>query len=211
MRLELSEDDQAFREEMRASVTEHSRMPVEAGLWDDFASGIHYQQGDFADPASYKALAERLDQVDAAAGTRGNVLFYLATQESAFPGIVQQLGRVGLDHEHHAGGWRRVVIEKPFGHDLDSAKRLNREVGKTIVLVTHDLTIAERDRYLLTSIDVSATSPGNFADLLDAIEHLSAELDQAHDRVDTEIADAEADLARARGAAGRPLSGAGRL
>ena len=91
--------DTAFREEMRASVAEHSRMPVEAGLWDDSASGIHYQQGDFSDPASFKALAERLDQVDAAAGTRGNVLFYLATQPSAYPEIVANLGRAKLNRQ----------------------------------------------------------------------------------------------------------------
>jgi len=61
---------------------------------------------------------------------KGNHLYYLATQPSAFAEIVGQLGRVGLDHERHEGGWRRIVIEKPFGHDLNSAIRLNREVGK---------------------------------------------------------------------------------
>ena len=60
------------------------------------------------------------------------------------PTIVAQLGRVGLDHEHHDGGWRRVVIEKPFGHDLDSAKRLNREVGK----VFRESQVYRIDHYL---------------------------------------------------------------
>ncbi|MFN8619188.1 MAG: glucose-6-phosphate dehydrogenase [Chloroflexota bacterium] len=134
--------DTAFREEMRASVTEHSRMPVEAGLWDDFASGIHYQQGDFSDPASYKALAERLDQVDAAAGTRGNVLFYLATQPSAYPDIVANLGKARLNRQDP--GWRRIVIEKPFGHDLESARRLN----DTVMSVMDESQVYRIDHYL---------------------------------------------------------------
>ena len=77
-------------------------------------------------------------------GTRGNRLFYLATQPSQFAEIVGQLGRVGLDHERHDGGWRRIVIEKPFGHDLDSAKRLNREVGK----VFRESQVYRIDHYL---------------------------------------------------------------
>ena len=119
-----SDDD--FRSEMRASVEEHSRNPLERALWDDFAAGIHYQQGDFADPASYKALAERLEQVDDAAGTRGNVLFYLATPPSAYPEIVANLGAAHL--QSRETGWSRIVIEKPFGHDLASARALNDEV-----------------------------------------------------------------------------------
>jgi glucose-6-phosphate 1-dehydrogenase len=71
-------------------------------------------------------------------------LFYLATQPSQFADIVAQLGRVGLDHEHHDGGWRRVVIEKPFGHDLNSAVRLNREVGK----VFRESQVYRIDHYL---------------------------------------------------------------
>ncbi len=71
-------------------------------------------------------------------------MFYLATQPSQFAELVGQLGRVGLDHEKHEGGWRRVVIEKPFGHDLDSAKKLNREVGK----VFRESQVYRIDHYL---------------------------------------------------------------
>jgi glucose-6-phosphate 1-dehydrogenase len=117
--------DDEFRREMRASVEEHSRNPVEPALWDDFASGIHYQRGDFADPASYKALAERLEQVDAAAGTRSNILFYLATPPSAYPTIVANIGASALQART---GWCRIVIEKPFGHDIASARELNDQV-----------------------------------------------------------------------------------
>ncbi len=118
--------DDEYRREMRASVEQHSRNPLEPALWDDFAAGIHYQQGDFADPASYKALAERLEQVDAAAGTRGNVLFYLATPPSAYAEIVANLGAANLQTREN--GWCRIVIEKPFGHDLASARDLNDKV-----------------------------------------------------------------------------------
>ena len=119
-----SDDD--YRREMRASVEQHSRNTIEKALWDDFAAGIHYQQGEFGDPASYRSLAERLEQVDAAAGTRGNVLFYLATQPSAYPEIVANLGAANLQTREN--GWSRIVIEKPFGHDLASARALNDEV-----------------------------------------------------------------------------------
>src|SRR5204863_2855953 len=84
------------------------------------------------------------DRMDEEHGTRGNRLFYLATQPSQFAEIVAQLGRVGLDHERVDGGWRRIVIEKPFGHDLDSAKRLNREVGK----VFRESQVYRIDHYL---------------------------------------------------------------
>ena len=77
-------------------------------------------------------------------GRAANRLFYLATQPSQFAEIVAQLGRVGLDHERHDGGWRRIVIEKPFGHDLDSAKKLNREVGK----VFRESQVYRIDHYL---------------------------------------------------------------
>ncbi|MFV2062346.1 MAG: glucose-6-phosphate dehydrogenase [Chloroflexota bacterium] len=118
--------DQAFAAEMRDAVEEHSRNPVETALWDDFAPTLHYQQGDFSDPAAYARLAERLDQIDAAAGCRGNRLFYLATPPSAYKDIVANLGAAGLSNRD--GAWSRIVVEKPFGHDLDSGHELNDAV-----------------------------------------------------------------------------------
>jgi glucose-6-phosphate 1-dehydrogenase len=118
--------DEAFVGEMHEAVRTHSRNPVEKALWDDFAQMIHYQQGDFSDPDSYRRLAERLEQIDVAAGCRGNRLFYLATPPSAYEEIVANLGRVGLAQRPNA--WSRIVIEKPFGHDLDSARHLNDAV-----------------------------------------------------------------------------------
>jgi len=124
-------NDETFREEMLGALEEYCRvLPLDVGAWSEFARRISYCRMDFDDPAGFDQLAVRLTQLDGESSAGGNMLFYLATQESAFPVIVQQLGRVGLDREQHSGGWRRVVIEKPFGRDLDSAVRLNREVGK---------------------------------------------------------------------------------
>jgi glucose-6-phosphate 1-dehydrogenase len=118
--------DTQYAAEMHDAVAEHSRNPVEDALWDDFARTIHYQQGDFSDPADYARLAERLDQIDAAAGCRGNRLFYLATPPSAYGDIVKNLGDAGLSQRDDA--WQRIVIEKPFGHDLESGHQLNDAV-----------------------------------------------------------------------------------
>src|SRR5688572_18809961 len=118
--------DEAFAAEMHEAVKTHSRNPVETALWDDFAEMIHYQKGDFGDAASYRRLAERVEQIDVAAGCRGNRLFYLATPPSAYEEIIDNLGEVGLARRPNA--WSRVVIEKPFGHDLGSARALNDAV-----------------------------------------------------------------------------------
>src|ERR1700736_3285217 len=96
-------------------------------VWDWFAQRLYYQRGDFADPVTYATLTARLAEVEREHQTEGNYLFYLATAPRYFAPIVQQLGKAGLANQQ-SGCWRRVVIEKPFGHDLDSAKTLNRDV-----------------------------------------------------------------------------------
>jgi glucose-6-phosphate 1-dehydrogenase len=137
--------DEAFRAELRASLDRFSRvLPIETSVWESFAERITYHRGDFGDPALYDGLATRLDELDAARGTRGNRCYYLATQPSAFAEIIAGLGGAGLDHEHHGAGWRRIVIEKPFGRDLTSAVRLNREVGK----VFRESQVYRIDHYL---------------------------------------------------------------
>jgi glucose-6-phosphate 1-dehydrogenase len=137
--------DEAFRAELRASLEQFSRvLPIETAAWEPFAERITYCRGDFGDGALYETLATTLDELDRTRGTRGNRIFYLATQPSAFAEIITQLGRVGLDHEQHGGGWRRIVIEKPFGRDLTSAIRLNREVGK----VFRESQVYRIDHYL---------------------------------------------------------------
>jgi len=138
-------EDDAFTAEVRKSLDQFSRvLPIDEDAWGSFRERIHYHRCDFNDAAGFDVLATRLDEIDEEQGTRGNRLYYLATQPSQFAEIVAQLGRVGLDHERHDGGWRRVVIEKPFGHDLDSAKKLNREVGK----VFRESQVYRIDHYL---------------------------------------------------------------
>jgi len=137
--------DETFRGELRVSLDEFSRvLPIDTAVWEAFAGRISYHRGDFGDPLLYEGLAARLDALDEERGTLGNRLFYLATQPSAFAEIIAGLGRAGLDHEQHGAGWRRIVIEKPFGRDLTSAIRLNREVGK----VFRESQVYRIDHYL---------------------------------------------------------------
>jgi glucose-6-phosphate 1-dehydrogenase len=88
---------------------------------------LSYLRGDFGDASTFSTLRDRLGEIDNERHTEGNYLFYLATAPKFFATIVQQLGSAGLARQEN-GYWRRVVIEKPFGHDLDSAKALNRDV-----------------------------------------------------------------------------------
>ena len=94
-------------------------------------SRLLYERGDFGDPGTFARLRDRLATVDAESHTDGNYLFYLATAPKFFATIVQQLGRAGLSKQEN-GRWRRVVIEKPFGQDLDSAKALNRDLKSVL-------------------------------------------------------------------------------
>ena len=137
--------DSFMRTDLRASLDKHARVkPIDEARWTEFAARISYVKGAFDDPESYAALSRHLDAIDASVGTGGNRLFYLATPASSFPEIIRGLGAAGLDHETGEGGWRRVVIEKPFGRDLDSAVRLNREVGK----VFRESQVYRIDHYL---------------------------------------------------------------
>jgi glucose-6-phosphate 1-dehydrogenase len=136
-------DDQ-FRKMMRESADQHSRVKPEQALWDDFAEGIFYQSGQFADRGAFRDLAERLEQIDAARGTRGNRLFYLATPPSAYEEIVENLGRVRLNRQGEREGWARIVVEKPFGHDLESAGELN----DALMQVFEESQVYRIDHYL---------------------------------------------------------------
>ncbi len=136
--------DDEFRAGLRASLQEFSRVPPEEPVVSEFLSRIVYHRGDYDDRGTFDRLVTRLEEIDATQGTRGNHLYYLATQPSVFAEIIAELGRCGLDHERHEGGWRRIIVEKPFGRDLDSAIRLNREVGK----VFRESQVYRIDHYL---------------------------------------------------------------
>jgi glucose-6-phosphate 1-dehydrogenase len=120
-------DTQGFRERMRERV-KHSPdvLAFRDRLWDEFAPALHYLSSDFEDPEGYQQLAGRLAELDAEHGSNGNRLFYLATPPSCYGSIVHNLAAQGLVHSGgDSGGWTRVIVEKPFGVDLDSARRLN--------------------------------------------------------------------------------------
>jgi glucose-6-phosphate 1-dehydrogenase len=99
--------------------------------WQGFREKLYYQRGEFTDPTTYSTLETRLSQVDQQVQTQGNYLFYLATAPKFFAPIVQQLGNIHLSNQNN-GRWRRVIIEKPFGQDLESAKALNRQIKSVL-------------------------------------------------------------------------------
>ncbi len=120
-----------FRDEMKKSVDEFSRSgPARDPLWADFANKLSYIAGSFDDVAAYKALKEQLEKNDEELQTGGNRLFYLSTPPSVFGKIVEMLAQAGLGPKDNPKGWTRIIIEKPFGTDLQSARSLQATVGK---------------------------------------------------------------------------------
>ncbi len=98
-----------------------------------FAQNLFYCQSDFNDREGYQRLADLLERIDEQKGTQGNRLFYLATPPTTDSEIIHQLGGAGLARQQHNGdedAWTRIIIEKPFGRDLLSAQKLNREIGR---------------------------------------------------------------------------------
>lgn len=122
-------NDEVFRQQALEAINQYSRQkPVNPQVWESFEAGIFYLQSDFNDPQGYARLADKLNELDRTRGTSGNRIFYLSTPPSQYPAIIQQLGAAGLNRSRK--GWTRIIIEKPFGHDLASAKELNRQVAK---------------------------------------------------------------------------------
>ncbi|GGM58388.1 glucose-6-phosphate 1-dehydrogenase [Thermopolyspora flexuosa] len=106
------------------AVKEHARTPFREEVWHQLRQGIHFVKGEFGDDAAFDNLAAALREIDATRGTGGNYAFYLSIPPKSFPVVIRQLQRTGLARSS-GGSWRRVVIEKPFGHDLQSARELN--------------------------------------------------------------------------------------
>ncbi len=123
--------DAAWRAELREGMTQFSRTkPVDDAVWAEFAANVFYCQGEFSDSAAYTKLEQLLTSFDRPA-LRNNLLFYLATSPSQFGEVVQQLHEVKLLRKGEDGpGWQRLVVEKPFGHDLASARLLNSELTR---------------------------------------------------------------------------------
>jgi glucose-6-phosphate 1-dehydrogenase len=122
--------DASWRTELRSDLDQFSRTkPVDQAVWQEFAQHLNYCQGDLGDPAAYAKLA-KLIRAFPSGPLRRNLLFYLAISPSQFGQVVEQLQRSGLLIKDSAEGWQRIVVEKPFGHDLESALQLNRELSR---------------------------------------------------------------------------------
>ncbi len=134
---------EAFQERLAGELGKHLRGEVEPEPWSGLLERFYHAQADFRDREAYRHLADLLAEIDAERHTEGNYLFYLATPPRFFAGIVEHLGEVGLTRQE-PDRWRRVIIEKPFGHDLDSARALNRDIQR---FLTED-QIYRIDHYL---------------------------------------------------------------
>jgi glucose-6-phosphate 1-dehydrogenase len=121
--------DHEFCEEMRAGATESKEMgELSDAQWREFATRLHYMPGNLTDVETYRSLAARLEQMAMREGASANHIFYCATPPSLATALVDGLSAAGLASEHK--GWSRIVIEKPFGRDLDSARALNAIIAR---------------------------------------------------------------------------------
>lgn len=121
----------AFRKRLKADTAEYAGSDMDAEIWQWLESRIYYQRGDLQTPEHFKDLGKTLGELDEKHKTQGNILFYLATAPDLFAPVVENLQALGLTNESDKN-WRRVIVEKPFGHDLASARELNRELRKSL-------------------------------------------------------------------------------
>ena len=118
-----------FIEFVKAAVQAHCRTPFKESTWRNLAAGIRFVQGTFDDPEAFERLSATVQELDRDRGTQGNHAFYMSVPPRAFPQVAKQLAASGLSRSSE-GAWRRVIIEKPFGHDLASAKELDSVVSE---------------------------------------------------------------------------------
>ena len=135
--------DEDFAKVVYDAVKQHARTPFRQEVWDRLAEGFRFVQGTFDDDSAFDQLSETLRTLDAERGTGGNHAFYLSIPPKAFPQVLEQLSRSGLA-EKPDGCWSRVIIEKPFGHDLSSAEDLNNLVNS----VFPESSVFRIDHYL---------------------------------------------------------------
>ena len=137
--------DETFRNNVGEAAKTISEVgPIDPQKWGDFAANLFYAEGDYSDTDSYSRLLRRLAELEAAKKLCGNRLFYLSTPPEVYPDIVEQLGRAGLARPNKPNSWVRIIIEKPFGRDLASAKQLN----KIVLNVFEEKQIYRIDHYL---------------------------------------------------------------
>jgi glucose-6-phosphate 1-dehydrogenase len=123
-------DTESFRQILTEEIPKYTPAKVDLKIWDWFLERIYYVKGDFEDLAAYQRLKEQIEVADKQHNTLGNKFFYLAVAPRFFYPIVKRLGEVGLTKEN--GHWARVVVEKPFGHDLESARQLNQQLKQVV-------------------------------------------------------------------------------
>jgi len=123
-------DDQDFERVAYDAVKQYARTPFDETIWDQLVAGMRFVPGDFNDATAFARLKDTIDEVDATRQTHGNHAFYLSIPPHAFPVVTQQLRAAGLADQVD-DAWRRVVIEKPFGSDLETARELNDIVEST--------------------------------------------------------------------------------
>jgi glucose-6-phosphate 1-dehydrogenase len=124
-------DDETYRDKLREDLAAGAGSALDAAVVDRLAASAAFVSGTFEDPKTFERLGERLAGIEKTCGTDGNVLFYLATAPEYFGPIVEKLGAAGLVAESN-GRWRRVIVEKPFGCDLDSARKLNASLRRVL-------------------------------------------------------------------------------
>jgi glucose-6-phosphate 1-dehydrogenase len=138
-------NDESFRTMTTEAAKTISEVgPIDPVKWNEFASNLYYSPGDYGDQNSYAQLAKRLGELDTEKKLGGNRLFYLSTPPEVYPDIVEQLGRAGLARSANPNSWVRIIIEKPFGRDLATARELN----KIVLNVFEEKQVYRIDHYL---------------------------------------------------------------
>jgi glucose-6-phosphate 1-dehydrogenase len=128
-RSEMSHEE--FRARINREIEGFATRKIDSALWDQFCQRLYYLSGDADEKDTYQRLQKLLVEIDQRHDTKGNYFYYLATAPRFFASITHQLGDAGLVAQGN-GSWRRVIYEKPFGHDLESARELNREIRRTL-------------------------------------------------------------------------------
>ena len=123
-------DDGDFADLAREAAMKGARTPFREDVWNRLSQAIKFQPGSFDDDESFDALAAELIRLEDSHGIAGNAAFYLSIPPPMFPLVLKQMRRTGMADNSVRGGWRRVVVEKPFGHDLPSSRTLNSLVDE---------------------------------------------------------------------------------
>ncbi len=138
-------NDESFRSSLEeASKSESEIGPIDPKKWEEFASNLHYQAGEYGKAEDFANLAERLRELEDQKKLACNRLFYLSTPPEVYKDIVEQLGKAGLARPTNPNSWVRIIIEKPFGRDLASAKELN----EIVLSVFEEPQVYRIDHYL---------------------------------------------------------------